>query len=59
MFDRSWYSRAGVERVMGFCTQMEYEEFMREAPQFEAMLIRSGLDLTKFWFSVTRAEQVP
>ena len=57
MFDRSWYSRAGVERVMGFCTQEEYEEFMREAPQFERMLIRSGLDLTKFWFSVTRAEQ--
>jgi polyphosphate kinase len=57
MFDRSWYNRAGVERVMGFCTQMEYEEFMREAPEFERMLIRSGLDLTKFWFSVTRAEQ--
>jgi polyphosphate kinase len=57
MFDRSWYSRAGVERVMGFCTQMEYEEFMREAPEFERMLIRSGLDLTKFWFSVTPAEQ--
>ena len=57
MFDRSWYNRAGVERVMGFCTQMEYQEFMREAPEFERMLIRSGLDLTKFWFSVTRAEQ--
>ncbi|MGD0924290.1 MAG: polyphosphate kinase 2 [Streptosporangiaceae bacterium] len=57
MFDRSWYNRAGVERVMGFCTQAEYEEFMREAPQFERMLIRSGLNLTKFWFSVTRAEQ--
>ena len=57
MFDRSWYNRAGVERVMGFCTQGEYEEFMREAPEFERMLIRSGLDLTKFWFSVTRAEQ--
>ena len=57
MFDRSWYNRAGVERVMGFCTQREYEEFMREAPEFERMLIRSGLDLTKFWFSVTRAEQ--
>ena len=57
MFDRSWYNRAGVERVMGFCTQGEYEEFMREAPQFERMLIRSGLALTKFSFSVTRAEQ--
>jgi polyphosphate kinase len=57
MFDRSWYNRAGVERVMGFCTQEEYEEFMREAPQFERMLIRSGLTLTKFWFSVTPAEQ--
>jgi polyphosphate kinase len=57
MFDRSWYNRAGVERVMGFCTQAEYEEFMREAPDFERMLVRSGLDLTKFWFSVTRSEQ--
>ncbi len=57
MFDRSWYNRAGVERVMGFCTQPEYEEFMREAPDFERMLIRSGLHLTKFWFSVTPAEQ--
>jgi polyphosphate kinase 2 len=57
MFDRSWYNRAGVERVMGFCTQAEYEEFMREAPEFERMLIRSGLNLTKFWFSVTPAEQ--
>jgi polyphosphate kinase 2 len=57
MFDRSWYNRAGVERVMGFCTQPEYEEFMREAPEFERMLIRSGLNLTKFWFSVTPAEQ--
>jgi polyphosphate kinase 2 len=57
MFDRSWYNRAGVERVMGFCTQQEYEEFMREAPEFERMLIRSGLHLTKFWFSVTRSEQ--
>jgi polyphosphate kinase 2 len=57
MFDRSWYNRAGVERVMGFCTQEEYEEFMREAPEFEQMLIRSGLNLTKFWFSVTPAEQ--
>jgi polyphosphate kinase 2 len=57
MFDRSWYNRAGVERVMGFCTQAEYEEFMREAPEFERMLVRSGLHLTKFWFSVTRLEQ--
>jgi polyphosphate kinase len=57
MFDRSWYNRAGVERVMGFCTQEEYEEFMREAPDFERMLVRSGLHLTKFWFSVTPSEQ--
>src|SRR5213595_1407434 len=57
MFDRSWYNRAGVERVMGFCTDDEYEEFMREAPEFERMLVRSGLHLTKFWFSVTRSEQ--
>ena len=57
MFDRSWYNRAGVERVMGFCTQEEYEEFMREAPQFEHMLVNSGLHLTKFWFSVTQSEQ--
>ncbi len=57
MFDRSWYNRAGVERVMGFCTEEEYWEFMREAPEFEHMLIRSGLYLTKFWFSVTPAEQ--
>src|SRR5207244_12837180 len=48
---------AGVGRVVGFCTQEEYEEFMREAPEFERMLIRSGLHLTKFWFSVTRSEQ--
>jgi polyphosphate kinase 2 len=57
MFDRSWYNRAGVERVMGFCTDAEYSEFMLEAPQFERMLVRSGLHLTKFWFSVTRSEQ--
>jgi polyphosphate kinase len=57
MFDRSWYNRAGVERVMGFCTDEEYWEFMREAPEFERMLIRSGLHLTKFWFSVTPSEQ--
>jgi polyphosphate kinase len=57
MFDRSWYNRAGVERVMGFCTDAEYWEFMREAPEFERMLVRSRLHLTKFWFSVTPAEQ--
>jgi polyphosphate kinase len=57
MFDRSWYNRAGVERVMGFCTEEEYWEFMWEAPRFEQMLTRSGLHLTKFWFSVTPAEQ--
>ena len=57
LFDRSWYNRAGVERVMGFATDEEYSEFMREAPEFERMLIRSGLHLTKFWFSVTPAEQ--
>jgi polyphosphate kinase 2 len=57
MFDRSWYNRAGVERVMGFCTPEEYLEFMREAPEFERMLVHSGLHLTKFWFSVTSSEQ--
>jgi len=57
LFDRSWYNRAGVERVMGFCTQDEYEEFMREAPQFEKMLVYSGLHVIKFWFSVTPREQ--
>lgn len=58
MFDRSWYNRAGVERVMGFCAQHEYEEFMRQAPEFERMLVRSGITLFKFWFSVSRKEQV-
>jgi polyphosphate kinase 2 len=57
MFDRSWYNRAGVERVMGFCTQAEYEEFMRQAPEFERHLVRSGVHLIKFWFSVSRKEQ--
>ena len=57
LFDRSWYNRAGVEIVMGFCTEAEYLEFMREAPEFESMLVRSGLHLVKFWFSVSRAEQ--
>lgn len=53
LFDRSWYNRAGVERVMGFCTQEEYTEFLRSAPDFENMLIRSGVVLVKYWFSVS------
>lgn len=57
MFDRSWYNRAGVERVMGFCTEEEYEEFMRTCPEFERMLIRSGIILIKYWFSVSDEEQ--
>lgn len=57
LFDRSWYNRAGVERVMGFCTNKEYEEFMRQTPEFERHLVRSGVHLFKFWFSVSRAEQ--
>ena len=57
MFDRSWYNRAGVERVMGFCSHAEYDEFMRQAPEFERHLVRSGVHLFKFWFSVSRAEQ--
>jgi len=57
MFDRSWYNRAGVERVMGFCTEEEYEEFMRSCPEFERMLVRSGIILIKYWFSVSDAEQ--
>ena len=57
LFDRSWYNRAGVERVMGFCTEAEYQEFMRQAPQFERHLVRSGVHLIKFWFSVSREEQ--
>jgi polyphosphate kinase 2 len=57
MFDRSWYNRAGVERVMGFCKQSEYDEFMRQAPEFERHLVRSGVHLVKFWYSVSRAEQ--
>jgi polyphosphate kinase 2 len=57
LFDRSWYNRAGVERVMGFCTDPEYEEFMRQAPEFERMLVRQGIHLFKFWFSVSRREQ--
>ena len=57
LFDRSWYNRAGVERVMGFCNQEEYLEFMRQAPEFERNLVRSGVHLIKFWFSVSREEQ--
>ncbi len=57
LFDRSWYNRAGVERVMGFCTDAEYEEFMRSCPMFERMLVRSGIILLKYWFSVSDAEQ--
>ena len=57
LFDRSWYNRAGVERVMGFCTPDEYTEFMRQAPEFERNLTRSGIHLIKFWFSVSREEQ--
>ena len=57
MFDRSWYNRANVERVMGFCTEAEYEQFMAQAPVFEKMLVDSGIHLTKFWFSVTQHEQ--
>jgi len=57
LFDRSWYNRAGVERVMGFCTDVEYEEFMRQTPEFERTLVRSGVHLIKFWFSVSREEQ--
>jgi polyphosphate kinase 2 len=57
LFDRSWYNRAGVERVMGFCTQQEYEEFLRQVPEFERQLVRSGVHLFKFWFSVSQEEQ--
>ena len=57
LFDRSWYNRAGVERVMGFCTDEEYQEFLRSCPEFEAMLTRSGITLIKYWFSVSDAEQ--
>ncbi|MBN1116533.1 MAG: polyphosphate kinase 2 [Bacteroidales bacterium] len=57
LFDRSWYNRAGVERVMGFCTDDEYQEFMRSCPEFERMLIRSGIILIKYWFSVSDEEQ--
>ena len=57
LFDRSWYNRAGVERVMGFCTDDEYDEFMRSCPQFERMLVRSGIVLVKYWLSVSDDEQ--
>ena len=57
LFDRSWYNRAGVERVMGFCTDAQYETFMQQAPMFEKMLVDSGIGVTKFWFSVTQEEQ--
>ncbi|NEM07699.1 polyphosphate kinase 2 [Geodermatophilus normandii] len=57
LFDRSWYNRAGVERVMGFCTDEEYEEFLRSCPEFERMLVRSGITLLKYWFSVSDTEQ--
>jgi polyphosphate kinase len=57
LFDRSWYNRAGVEHVMGFCTPEEYEEFYRSVPEFERMLVRSGIHLLKYWFSITDEEQ--
>ena len=57
LFDRSWYNRAGVERVMGFCTDEEYEDFMRTCPEFERMLVRSGIILVKYWLSVSDDEQ--
>ena len=57
LFDRSWYNRAGVEQVMGFCTPEEYEEFFRSVPEFERMLVRSGITLLKYWFSITDEEQ--
>ncbi len=57
LFDRSWYNRAGVERVMGFCSDNEYEEFLRSCPEFERMLVRAGIIVIKYWFSVSDAEQ--
>ncbi|MBF0287596.1 MAG: polyphosphate kinase 2 [SAR324 cluster bacterium] len=57
IFDRSWYNRAGVERVMGFCSDQEYREFLRSCPEFERMLVRSGIILLKYWFSVSDEEQ--
>jgi polyphosphate kinase 2 (PPK2 family) len=57
LFDRSWYNRAGVERVMGFCSEPQYQEFMQSCPEFERMLLRSGIRLIKYWFSVSDEEQ--
>jgi polyphosphate kinase 2 len=57
LFDRSWYNRAGVEKVMGFCSDDEYEEFFRSVPEFEKMLVRSGIQLIKYWFSISDEEQ--
>lgn len=57
LFDRSWYNRAGVERVMGFCTEEQYQEFLRSCPEFERMLVRAGIHLIKYWFSVSNEEQ--
>ena len=57
LFDRSWYNRAGVERVMGFCTEADYQEFLRSCPEFERMLVRSGITVIKYWFSVSDEEQ--
>lgn len=57
LFDRSWYNRAGVERVMGFCDEAQYQDFMRDVPRLEHMLVDSGIKVTKFWFSVTQSEQ--
>jgi polyphosphate kinase len=57
LFDRSWYNRAGVERVMGFCNEAQYQEFMQSCPEFERMLVRSGIRLIKYWFSVSDEEQ--
>src|SRR5437763_2600903 len=57
LFDRSWYNRAGVERVMGFCNDEQYEEFFRSVPEFERMLVRSGIQVVKYWFSISDEEQ--
>ena len=57
LFDRSWYNRAGVERVMGFCSENEYREFLRSCPEFERMLVRAGVQVIKYWFSVSDEEQ--
>jgi polyphosphate kinase 2 len=57
LFDRSWYNRAGVEKVMGFCSDEDYEEFFKSAPEFEKMLTRSGIQIIKYWFSITDDEQ--